>query len=162
MAERQGLALTVVRWAARAIGIPPTGMVLFFLASHASAEEGMQLASAADFVAIGVLSIALAVSVYLNVTDRPEPVEEVKLLSVLIADFDNQTGQSMFDGLLEQALNVGIESAPHITAYQRNDARGLADRLQPGHSGLDAAVSRLIAVREGIDLILTGSIEADG
>jgi tetratricopeptide (TPR) repeat protein len=115
-----------------------------------------------DFVVIGLLSVALVISVYLNVTSGPQIVEELEPVSVLIADFDNQTGQTLFDGLLEQALNVGIESAPHITAYQRNDARSLAERLQPGSSGLDSNIARLIAVREGIKLVLAGTIEAAG
>ena len=115
-----------------------------------------------DFVVIGVLAVALIFAVYLNLTSGPEIVEELEPVSVLIADFDNQTGQELFDGLLEQALNIGIESAPHITAYERNNARTIAARLQPGNTALDAAAASLVAVREGINMVLTGSIEQSG
>lgn len=54
---RPGFALSVVRWAARVLGIPPTAMVVVFLIAHAVAEEETQLASVADFAAVG--SIAL-------------------------------------------------------------------------------------------------------
>ena len=46
-----------------------------------------------DFVVIGVLSVALIFSVYLNVAgDREAVVEQIEPISVLIADFDNLTG----------------------------------------------------------------------
>ena len=116
----------------------------------------------ADFSVIGVLAVALIFSVYLNLTGGPEVVEELAPVSVLIADFDNRTGQAIFDGLLEQALNIGIESAPHITAYERNSAKTLAARLRPGSTTLDPAIASLVAVREGIKMVLAGSIEPSG
>ena len=116
----------------------------------------------ADFSVIGVLVVALIFSVYLNLTAGPEFVEELEPVSVLIADFDNRTGLAIFDGLLEQALNIGIESAPHITAYERNSAKTLAARLRPGSTTLDPAIASLVAVREGIKIVLAGSIELSG
>jgi len=115
-----------------------------------------------DFVVIGVLSVALIFSVYMNIMSGPAVVEEKEPVSVLIADFDNQTGNPVFDGLLEQALNVGIEVAPHVTSFQRNQALGIADRIQPGVKILDMGAARLVAVREGINFVLAGSIIPDG
>jgi tetratricopeptide (TPR) repeat protein len=116
-----------------------------------------------DFVVIGVLSVALIFSLYMNFRAAP-PAASVDLqpLSVLIADFDNLTGQPLFDGLLEQALNIGIESAPHLTSYQRNAARELAQKLRPDSTALDSATAALIAVREGIGLVISGKIEPSG
>jgi len=116
-----------------------------------------------DFAVIGVLAVALIFSVYLNITSEgPGDAAAVEPISVLIADFDNQTGQELFDGLLEQALNIGIESAPHITAYGRNSAKTIASRLQPDNAALDSAAASLVAVREGIQMVLVGSIESSG
>jgi len=115
-----------------------------------------------DFVVIGLLSVALLFSVYMNVTSGPEIVEEPDPVSVLIADIDNQTGNPLFDGLLEQALSIGIEGAPHITSYQRNEALNVAQIVQPGATALGATVARLVAVREGINYVLSGEIVADG
>ena len=115
-----------------------------------------------DFAVIGVLAVALIFSVYMNITSGPAVVEEPDPVSVLIADFDNQTGNPLFDGLLEQALNIGVEGAPHITSYQRNSALQIAGILQPGAVELDPALARLVAVREGIKLILAGTIISDG
>ena len=106
------------------------------------------------FVAIG-----LAYSVYLNLTAIP-PVE-IEPVSVLIADFDNQTGDPQFDGSLEQALQIGLEVAPFISNYLRATAQEVADEIQ-SESLLDVSVSRLVAVRENIGMVLAGSIVADG
>jgi hypothetical protein len=76
-----------------------------------------------DFVVIGVLSVALIFSVYLNIASGPEIVEELEPMSVLIADFDNKTGDPLFEGSLEQALNLGIEGASFITSYRRSRRR---------------------------------------
>ena len=114
----------------------------------------------ADFVVIGVLSAALIFSLYLNFRGVPESPQELEPLAILIADFDNRTGQPLFDGLLEQALNIGIESAPHITSYQRNAAKELALRLRPEATVLDAATAALVAVREGVGLVISGHIES--
>lgn len=129
-------------------------------------EKAVVRGRTADFIAIGVLSVALILSVYLNITggggggggdtaEIPEPV------SVLIADFENRTGNSIFDGALEQALNIGIESAPFITSYPRTSALSQAKQLGLGDS-LDGELARLLAVRQGIDLALVGSVSPEG
>lgn len=115
-----------------------------------------------DFGVIGVLSVALIFSVYLNFTgSRSTRTEEIAPISVLIADFDNKTGDSLFDGTLEQALQIGIESAPFIAGYRRDSAKKLAASLNAAGDVLDEATARLVAVREGIKLVMAGSIEED-
>jgi tetratricopeptide (TPR) repeat protein len=115
-----------------------------------------------DFVVIGVLSVALILSIYMNVTSGPAVVEDPDPVTVLIADFDNQTGNPLFDGLLEQALNIGVEGAPNIASYLRNEALQVAAIVQPGATALGPDLARLVAVREGIGFVLAGKIVADG
>ncbi len=115
-----------------------------------------------DFIVIGVLLVALSFSVYLNVQEEPVAPEAMDPVSILIADFDNQTGDPVFDGSLEQALTIGLESAPFITAYRRDSATSLAAKLKDGGEGLDVEASRLVSVREGIKYVLAGSIRPDG
>ncbi|HMB72125.1 MAG TPA: tetratricopeptide repeat protein, partial [Gammaproteobacteria bacterium] len=116
-----------------------------------------------DFAVIGLLSAALTVSVYLNITNLrgSGPDDTLAPISVLIADFANGTGDEIFNGLLEQALTIGIESAPHIMALERSAAAVTAAELQPD-AGLRADAARLVAVREGVDFVLVGSIESSG
>jgi tetratricopeptide (TPR) repeat protein len=117
-----------------------------------------------DFVVIGVLTMALGFSLYLNLTSTGTGVAEtIEPISVLIADFDNQTGDAMFDGLLEQALTIGVEVAPNITAYQRTAAQESYKRLNPDAAeALDKVAAQLVAVREGIQMVLIGSIASAG
>jgi eukaryotic-like serine/threonine-protein kinase len=87
----------------------------------------------------------------------PAPSEPV---SVLIANFKNDANEPLFDGLVEQALGVGIESASFVSAYPRRDALRLVPAVK--RTTLDEETARLIAIREGIDRIVSGSIARDG
>ena len=88
------------------------------------------------------------------------PVEH-EPVSVLIADFDNRSGDPVFTGSVEQAFAIAVEGTSFITAYPRADALKLARRTQVGEQ-LTEEVARLIAVREGIKVLLTGSIGREG
>lgn len=82
-------------------------------------------------------------------------------ISVLIADFRNNTGDDVFNGVVEQALGLGIEGASFITAFPRRDALRAAAVIKPG-SALDETTSRLVARREGVGFVLAGDIEQRG
>lgn len=114
-----------------------------------------------DFVVIGVLSVALILSVYMNFNSGPAVIENPDTVTVLIANFDNQTGNELFDGSLEQALNLGIEGASFINSYSRNTALSLAKSLELGDV-LDEETARLVSVRQDVRMVLAGTIVADG
>ena len=88
----------------------------------------------------------------------PKPPDPV---SVLIADFANNTQDAVFSGLLEQALAVGVEGATFVNAYPRRDALRLAGQIKPGGS-LDDATAVLVALREGVNRVIAGAIEKNG
>ena len=85
-------------------------------------------------------------------TEIPEP------MSVLIADFQNDTGDEIFDGALEQALAIGLEEAPFISSYRRGRARQVAEQIQGEEATLDPDTARLVAQREAISVVVNGSI----
>lgn len=89
------------------------------------------------------------------------PVGEPDPMSVLIADFSNQTGDASFDGALEQALVIGIEGAGFISAVPPAAAHQIADQISSG-SRLDEDMARLVSRREGVSVILAGDIAGDG
>lgn len=108
-------------------------------------------------------AVALAVGLMAGTwyfASRPAPPERAPL-PVLIANFDNRAKDPLFEGTLEQALGIGIEGASFITAYPRRDALRVAAEINAG-SSLDESVARLVAVREGIKVVLSGSIEPRG
>lgn len=85
-----------------------------------------------------------------------------KPLTLLIADFNNATGDPLFDGTLESVLNVAMEGASFVNAYNRSQARKLGSALQPSAKKLDEPLARLVALREGISVIIDGSIMRQG
>ncbi|PYR90759.1 MAG: hypothetical protein DMF84_19155 [Acidobacteria bacterium] len=82
-------------------------------------------------------------------------------LSVLIADFQNGTGDSVFQGSLEQALGIAMEGASFISSYGRDAARRTLAAVS-GSQSLDEPGARIVATREGIGIILAGSIVSSG
>ena len=50
-------------------------------------------------------------------------------VSVLVADFTNHTGDPIFDDTLEPMFNVALEGASFVNAYNRGQARKLAQKL---------------------------------
>ena len=89
----------------------------------------------------------------------PPPVVEQKPVTVLIADFENRSGNPVFTGALEQALSVAMEGAPFVSAYPRSDAAELTAGATTAAGRLTEENARLVAVREGIHVVLAGSIE---
>ncbi len=108
-----------------------------------------------------LLLLAVAVPVvWLARRSAPVPPRERPTLSLLVADLDNRTGDPVFDGALEQALQIGLEGAPFVTAFDRAQAHRQAAALSGDKSPrLDEARARLVATRLGIKLTVTGSIE---
>jgi tetratricopeptide (TPR) repeat protein len=111
-----------------------------------------------DLVVVGVLLLALSVSLFVNFRPR-EAVVAAPLdpVSILIADFDNKTGDNVFNGALEQALSIAIEESPFITAYDRTSASRILESID-GRSTLDPAGARIVSAREGIGLVVTGTL----
>jgi tetratricopeptide (TPR) repeat protein len=85
-----------------------------------------------------------------------------KLVSLLVADFANHTAESVFDETLEPAFIIGLEGSPFIESFSRGTARKLARQLRPGAATVDEPTARLVATREGIDVIVAGAIGKEG
>jgi tetratricopeptide (TPR) repeat protein len=85
-----------------------------------------------------------------------------KTESVLIADFQNKTDDPVFDGTLEPSFGLALEGASFLTSYNRGQARKIAAQLKPGATTLDEPLARLVALREGIQVVTSGSIERKG
>jgi len=110
--------------------------------------------------ALGALLIVAVVAFRLKGPTRPPPAHAP--VSVLVADFANTTGDSVFDETLEPPLSVALEDASFISSYNRNQAKKIGAQLQPGSSSLEETTARLVGVREGISFIVAGLIEKRG
>jgi len=109
-------------------------------------------------VIITILSAGLLLSLYGNFHKPDAPPE---LVSVLIADFDNESGNALFTGVLEDFLLVGLEVAPFVSTYPRKDAVSIAASLSGADAGsqsLDPKTASLVALREGVDVVIGGTV----
>src|SRR5262249_17874470 len=125
------------------------------------AQRWRRLVPVAAATTVALLAAAV---VWLAATRRrgAVPPGPVKATSVLIADFANRTGEPVFDGPLQPAFGLSLEGASFVTSFNRGQARKLAEQLQPGSAGLAEPLARLVAVREGIQVVTSGSIEKKG
>jgi Flp pilus assembly protein TadD len=110
-------------------------------------------AAAAVIAAIGVATVVIR-------RGPPAPPKPIEPVSILVADFDNKTGDAVFNGALEQALTLEMESAAFISALPRTDAQQVAKTLKGGDTRLDAATAQLVAFRQGIKYVLAGDVSA--
>lgn len=117
-----------------------------------------------NFIWITAGAVVLALAGGLIFRNKLFPAQPVthRDISVLVADFTNQTADSVFNETLEPAFIIGLEGAPFIQSFNRSTARKLAAQLSPGAKSLDESVARLVATREGIDVIVAGSIAKKG
>ncbi|HEU5401015.1 MAG TPA: serine/threonine-protein kinase, partial [Terriglobales bacterium] len=83
-------------------------------------------------------------------------------VSVLVADFENHTGDRVFDGTLEPMVNVALEGAKFINAFNRGAARNLAAKQSDGSGKLDEQSARLVALSQGVSVVITGQISRRG
>ncbi len=102
--------------------------------------------------------LAVIAATYLLARPAP-PAPTPDPVSVLVADFVDRTKDPLFKETLEGALSTSMEGASFITSYPRQTAQRLAAQIRPG-SPMTAEVARLVSAREGIKVVLAGSIEA--
>jgi eukaryotic-like serine/threonine-protein kinase len=116
------------------------------------------------YVAVAVLvlaSVFFAVMKWHGRSTTPS-LANGKAITILVGDFNNHTGDPIFDGTLEPMFNVALEGGSFINAYNRGKARSLAEKLPNPTNKLDEQSSRLVALSQGISTIITGEISLRG
>jgi len=109
--------------------------------------------------AVGVLIVASGAFYFLHT--RATGLTEKD--SILLADFVNTTGDSVFDGALKQALAVQLEQSPYLNVTPESRIReALKFMGRSQDERLTNDVAREICLREGIKAMLTGSINGLG
>jgi tetratricopeptide (TPR) repeat protein/predicted Ser/Thr protein kinase len=115
-------------------------------------------------IAAGVLVVAVAAggTRYFIARQRAAKAHAHGPVSVLIGDFENHTGDPVLDNTLEPMLGVAMEGASFINVYSRGDARKLAKKLPNPSDVLDEQTSRLVAINQGVNAVITGDISRRG
>jgi tetratricopeptide (TPR) repeat protein len=81
-------------------------------------------------------------------------------MTVIIADFANNTGDTVFDGVLTPVVKMGLEGAGFITVYDRTQLRSLG--LQPVSGAFSDEAARQVAVSQGLSVVIGGAIDRRG
>jgi eukaryotic-like serine/threonine-protein kinase len=83
--------------------------------------------------------------------------------TILVADFQNTTGEAVFDGALKVALAVALEQSPFLQVFPDDRVRQTLRLMQqPPDRPLTRAIARDVARRERIEALVTGSIASLG
>ena len=79
--------------------------------------------------------------------------------TILLTDFTNTTGDTVFDGTLKQALGVDLGQSPYFNVFADQKARQSLQLMgRPPDERITSAVGREICLRNGIKAMLAGSI----
>ncbi len=116
---------------------------------------------AAKWVAAAAAVLLLVTTQIVVQRTHKTPIQHPPV-SVLVADFKNDSGDPAFDGTLEPMFNVALEGASFINAYNRGSARKLAQKLPNPTDKLDEQPARLVALSQGISTVIAGEISRRG
>jgi serine/threonine protein kinase/tetratricopeptide (TPR) repeat protein len=112
----------------------------------------------AGIAAAVVLAAGLGYFGYSRINSAPaEPSAPV---TVLIADFNNHTGDPVFSGTLESTLKLALEGASFISAYDRTKLRDLG--AQAINGPLDESAAQTVAVNQGVNVVIAGALDQQG
>jgi serine/threonine protein kinase/tetratricopeptide (TPR) repeat protein len=76
-----------------------------------------------------------------------------------IADFENRTGDSLFDSTLNTALALTLEQSRRVNVFPRRSIAGSLRRMKKAdNTPVDTQIAREIAQREGLRLVLAPAI----
>jgi eukaryotic-like serine/threonine-protein kinase len=83
--------------------------------------------------------------------------------SIVLADFDNKTGDAVFDDTLRQALTVALNQSPYLNVLGDNRVAGTLKLMaKPANTPLSGDVARELCQRTASKAYIAGSIAALG
>src|SRR5712671_1956921 len=120
--------------------------------------SGKMLGLVASFVLAGLIAVAGIVK-WSSSSGGGAATIAHPAVKVLLADFQNNTSDSVFDGTLESSFALAMEGAPFISAYNRTQARKTLTTIDPAANLLNEAGASLVALREGVNVVISGAVE---
>jgi tetratricopeptide (TPR) repeat protein len=103
---------------------------------------------------------ALAVGSYFYFHRTPKLTDKD---TVVLADFDNKTGDAIFDDTLNTALNVSLRQSPFLSVLSDQQvAENLKLMTRPADTKLTPAVSRELCQRAGSKAYIAGTVGSLG
>jgi tetratricopeptide (TPR) repeat protein/predicted Ser/Thr protein kinase len=108
--------------------------------------------------AFAVALVLVAIYIYRARSTNAPPVAHSPV-TVIISDFNNHTGDEVFAGTLESTLKLALEGASFIGAYDRTRMRDLG---MPAVASLDESKAQEIAAKQGLNVVISGSLDRQG
>jgi len=115
------------------------------------------------FVPAALILVAAAIGGRLYFRSRQATARLTDKDTIVLSDFDNKTGDSVFDDTLKQGLSVQLEQSPFLALLSDrkvNETLKLMGR--PAGDPLTPEVTREVCERTGSKAMLTGSIAGLG
>jgi tetratricopeptide (TPR) repeat protein len=123
---------------------------------------GVSLVKRRAYVAAGVASI-LALAAVAGYFSLHRPPKLTAKDTVVLGDFENKTGDPVFDQTLRQGLTVQLEQSPFLTLVSDQKIHQVLRFMnRPPETGLTPEVSHEICQRTGSAAVLEGSIAGLG
>jgi serine/threonine protein kinase len=114
-------------------------------------------------IAVPLLLVALLVAggLYYRLHQQSKRLTEKD--TIVLADFDNRTGDAVFDDTLKTALIVSLRQSPFLNVLSDSDvAKTLQQMTRPDSTQLTPEVARELCQRAGSKAYLAGSIGSLG
>ena len=98
----------------------------------------------------------------LNVGARPAP-KPTRRNKIVLGEFENRTGDPVFDGILRDGLSVHLQHSPHLALVSDQQIHQVLRFMsRPGDTRLTPDVAQEICERTGATAVLEGSITGLG
>jgi eukaryotic-like serine/threonine-protein kinase len=115
------------------------------------------------FVAVAVVALALGVGGWLYFVRRAKAHALTEMDTIVLVDFTNTTGDSVFDDTLKQALAVGLGQSPFLNILSEDKVRQtLREMTRSPNERLTRDLARELCERAGSKAYLVGSITTLG
>jgi len=113
-----------------------------------------------------VVTLAVAVGIGLWVGRAWKSLNAPKLTdkdTIVLADFDNRTGDPVFDGALKTALNISLRQSPFLALLPEGQVRTTLQQMtRPPGTKLTPEVARELCQRAGSKAFISGAIAGLG
>ncbi|MBV8671945.1 MAG: hypothetical protein JOZ33_00805, partial [Acidobacteriaceae bacterium] len=117
------------------------------------------------WLAGSTVAILLGAAVWFAVNHwpAPPPSKPVQVDTIIVSEFTNHTGDTVFDAALKQALTGWLQQSPSLNVVSEAHLRqSLFYLKKPQDQPITPAIAREIAQREGDKAVINGSISGIG
>ena len=137
------------------------GATVYQIAEGTPAAGTAKKARSRKLIALSISGIAILAGAVFGVSRyMKKPPAPSTPMTVMIADFSNHTGDGVFGGTLESTMKLALEGASFVNAYDRTRLSDLGVKKISG--ALDNAQAQQIATAQGLNVVVSGSIDRNG